>query len=54
MLAIMDTAELTRLAREAEARAAKGSRLSREDRLLLLAWMMLGRETRKERGYGQP
>lgn len=53
MLAIMETAALLRLAKEAEAKAAGGSQLSREERVLLLAWLMLGRETRKERGYGQ-
>jgi hypothetical protein len=49
----MEPAETARLAREAEAKLAKGNVLTREERLALLAGWLAGQETRKERRYGR-
>ncbi|MDQ3002878.1 MAG: hypothetical protein M3Y08_16655 [Fibrobacterota bacterium] len=53
MLGTMEPAETARLAREAESKLAKGAELSRNERLALLAKLIAGQETRKERRYGQ-
>ncbi|GEM_PF-4890311 len=41
-------------ARQAEVKLAKGEPLSRAERIALLALMLTGQETRKERKYGEP
>jgi hypothetical protein len=53
MLGFMEPKETAGLAREAESKLAKGGELSREERLALLAKLIAGQETRKERRYGQ-
>jgi hypothetical protein len=52
MLDGMDTAELTRRAQAAEAKLAEGRELTREEQVWLLAWMLAGMQTRKDRKYG--
>lgn len=49
----MEPAETALLAREAEAKLAKGLTLDRGERLALLARLLCVQETRKERKYGR-
>jgi hypothetical protein len=49
-----DSAGLERRIREADARLSRGEPLSREEQLVLLAGLLVGQATRKERRYGQP
>ena len=53
MLLPMEPLETARLAREAEAKLAKGAALSPQERLALLARLLASQETRQERRYGQ-
>jgi hypothetical protein len=53
MLEVMDQPEFLRLFQEAEAKLAKGRELSPREKHILLTGMLLGRETRQERKYGQ-
>jgi hypothetical protein len=49
----MDIPEFQRLVREAEAKLAEGRPLARAEQLALLAALLMGQATRKEKGYGQ-
>ena len=53
MLVQMEPLDIARLAREAEAKLAQGAALSRQERLALLARLLVVQETRQERRYGQ-
>ncbi len=45
--------EFSRLFREAETKLAQGESLSRREQLVLLAGLLMGQATRKEKRYGQ-
>lgn len=49
----MDSQAFTRLLREAEAKLAQGSDLTRDERIILLAGLLAAQSTRKEKRYGQ-
>ena len=49
----MEPLETARLAKEAEAKLSLGEKLSREERLALLARLLASQDTRKDRKYGQ-
>ncbi|HKP96616.1 MAG TPA: hypothetical protein VJ385_12730 [Fibrobacteria bacterium] len=53
MLVTMEPIETAGLARDAEAKLAQGIALTRREQLALLARLLTGQETRKERKYGQ-
>jgi uncharacterized coiled-coil DUF342 family protein len=52
-LEAMEPVETARRAKEAEAKLAQGEKLSREERLALLACLLASQDTRKDRKYGQ-
>ncbi len=49
----MDTVEILKLAVEAEAKSARGEPLSRQERMALLAKILVTQETRREKRYGR-
>lgn len=49
----MDIPEFERLLREAEGKLAAGRELSRTEQLALLAALLMGQATRKEKRYGR-
>ncbi len=53
MLEAMDQVEFLRQYREAEEKLSKDLKVSKQERILLLMGMLLDKETRKERKYGQ-
>ena len=53
MLVDMEPADIAGLAREAEAKLAKGMPLTERERLALLARLLIAQPTRQERKYGQ-
>lgn len=53
MLADMDPFEFSRRYQFVENKLAKGLEISREERIILLIGLLLGKETRQELGYGQ-
>jgi hypothetical protein len=53
MLDGMEPMDMAELARLAEAKLAQGQAITDEERLALLARMLIFQETRQERRYGQ-
>lgn len=53
MLGNMDLSQFERLLREAEGKLAQGRELTRTEQLVMLAALMMGQATRKEKRYGQ-
>jgi hypothetical protein len=49
----MENTEFHRLLREAEDKLARGRGLSRTEQLVMLAALLMGQATRKEKRYGQ-
>ena len=49
----MDIPEFERRLREAESKLAQGRELSRTEQLVMLAALLMGQATRKEKRYGQ-
>jgi len=49
----MEIPEFERILREAEGKLAEGRALSRTEQLAMLAALLMGQATRKEKRYGQ-
>ena len=53
MLGNVESTEFIKLFKEVEAKLAREKPLTRQEQLLLLAGLLLGQSTRKERRYSQ-